>query len=368
MINSGLKLKDVAKLLGRDAKELAKEMLEWEVKRASVDNVMTPAKAASMLKDGEQAIVQYVSTACVDRDGDILVPSGCVTEEFLKSPSVFWGHDYGQPPIGSDEQIGIDDVGVWAKTVYAGTPRGKEMFQLRKEGHLRTSSVGFIPLKTIHPTDTDWDLELGMLQKNFKAVKDSVRKASRIIKSWLLLEHSDVGVPANPEALTIAVAKAMGLTTWDTMILKDAMEHSQPIVEMKPMPNEHTARQRNPDDFVAIAQLWDNEGIRAIGGKLKNAPDGASEIQSLHFKADKWAADAAKKWLADHKYSVESFEVATGGTENPSAPPAPTTPPAASPTPPKSSRVVCVRRIVRREIDTNSLVLEAIEHFRGKVD
>lgn len=77
-----------------------------------------------------------------------------------------------------------------------------------------------------------------------------------------------------------------------------------------PYPNEHAARLRDPDEFVRIVQLWEEDGIRALGGPLKDAPDGPTELQSLRFDADKWSVEDAKRWLEEHNYTPIAFEPA----------------------------------------------------------
>ena len=159
------------------------------------------------LKEGERAIIQYVSTRDLDRDNEILMPGGCDLSEFKKAPQVLWGHNYSMPPIGKDIWIRKDELGIKAKTEYADTERGEEVWKLRKGGFLNTSSVGFIPLETTTPEKDDWEETCDELKETwpgFSRIKKNVR---RIIKKWLLLEHSDVSVPANISALTVAVAK-----------------------------------------------------------------------------------------------------------------------------------------------------------------
>jgi phage head maturation protease len=159
------------------------------------------------LKEGERAIIQYVSTRDLDRDNEILMPGGCDLSEFKKAPQVLWGHNYSMPPIGKDIWIKKDELGIKAKTEYADTERGEEVWTLRKGGFLNTSSVGFIPLETTTPEKDDWEETCDELKETwpgFSRIKKNVR---RIIKKWLLLEHSDVSVPANINALTVAVAK-----------------------------------------------------------------------------------------------------------------------------------------------------------------
>lgn len=183
-----------------------------EVKRIGGDEVkrMPSANEIETLKDGEHAIIQYVSTRDMDRDDEVLDPAGCVMAEFLKAPHVLWGHDYSQPPVGKDEWIRSDEYGIMAKTVYAPTPRGEELFALRKGGFLNTSSVGFVPLESITPVDgSTWNKAVTDRLKRWPEFQKMADKVRRITTKWLLLEHSDVSVPANINALTLAVAKGL---------------------------------------------------------------------------------------------------------------------------------------------------------------
>lgn len=79
-----------------------------------------------------------------------------------------------------------------------------------------------------------------------------------------------------------------------------------------PYPSEHAARLRDPEDFARIAQLWENGGVRCLGGPLKSDPSGPTVPQSIRFDADRFTPAEARKWLADHELSPLSFEPATG--------------------------------------------------------
>ena len=162
--------------------------------------------------DGERAAVRYVSTRDIDRDGEIMDPAGAMLADFRLAPVVLWGHDYSQPPIGSDEWIKADAFGIKAKTIYAETPRAEEVWQLVKAGHLRTSSVGFIPLEAVAKGGDGWSETVKRLSEKWEVTKKSIEAASRIITKWLLLEHSDVSVPSNINALNLAVAKGLSLS------------------------------------------------------------------------------------------------------------------------------------------------------------
>jgi phage head maturation protease len=159
--------------------------------------------------EGERAEVGYVSTAGIDRDAEILLPSGCDLRQFRKAPQVLWGHDYDLPPIGKAIWVKPDQKksprGILAKTVYAKTDRAEEIWQLVKGGFLKTFSVGFIPTKSTYQGAEDWDKVCDQLKtQGYDFDRTKVR---RIYTKWILLEYSKVSVPANIDALTVAVAK-----------------------------------------------------------------------------------------------------------------------------------------------------------------
>jgi len=54
------------------------------------------------IKEGERAAIRYVTTPHLDRDSEILVPTGAMLDDFRQSPSVLYGHDYRSLPIGKD--------------------------------------------------------------------------------------------------------------------------------------------------------------------------------------------------------------------------------------------------------------------------
>lgn len=157
------------------------------------------------LDPGEREVLQYVSTRDIDRDSEILDPSGAVLSEFKKAPQVLWGHNYAIPPIGSDRKIESDGYGLLAVTRYAKTALGEEVWSLRRDGHLNTSSVGFIPLKSVANGEEGWSKLVAKLAGNWGVEPAAFEKARNVITKWLLLEHSDVSVPANINARTVSL-------------------------------------------------------------------------------------------------------------------------------------------------------------------
>ena len=166
------------------------------------------------IAEGERAVIKYVSTISVDRDGDIVLPKGVILDDFQKNPVVLYGHNYGgamfggqgQLPIGKDMWIKSTGKGLLAKQVYANHQMADDIYQMHKDGFGLASSIGFIPLKWVDKSDKkEWDTVIGQVKKDYGVEDEHFTGASRIYTKTYLLEHSDVPVPSNPDALTMAV-------------------------------------------------------------------------------------------------------------------------------------------------------------------
>jgi len=139
--------------------------------------------------DKEHTITAYISTSARDRHNESLDPAGVDLSHYKKNPIVLWAHDYTLPPIGKSLWVKRDGEGILAKVKFASTEFAQEIFQLYKEGFMKAFSVGFIPK----------EMEEG-----------DGKKTPRITyKKWEMLEYSAVPVPANPEALTLAIQKGI---------------------------------------------------------------------------------------------------------------------------------------------------------------
>jgi len=79
---------------------------------------------------------------------------------------------------------------------------------------------------------------------------------------------------------------------------------------LKPFPNEHSARVRDPGDFVQRSFRRKNiaNGIDIITGWLTGQT--TMTTQCYRFKADIYTVSEAKKWLKDHKINYILFEPA----------------------------------------------------------
>ena len=172
----------------------------------------------TLSEDDERCAINYASTRKVDRDKEVVVPDGVILSQFRKSPILLWGHQWSETPIGSDKEIASDGFGLLAKSQFATTPKADEIFTLVKERHLRTSSIGFVPMAYVSNGSEKFGPLVDKLSKLWpdftRQVADNVRG---IIPKSLLLEHSLVGVPANIDALVLAVSSKSLELTADTL-------------------------------------------------------------------------------------------------------------------------------------------------------
>ncbi len=154
-------------------------------------------------KTGEEmeprTVVAKISTSAVDLDGEVLLPKGIVLDQYINNPVVYYGHDHSEPPVGKNLWIKAAGKNVVAKTQFANTVFGNDLHGLYQERIMRGFSVAF-PMR-----DAEW---------HEPTEKEIVRnpawaKAKRIYTKWTLMEYSAVGLPANPEALAMAVSKGI---------------------------------------------------------------------------------------------------------------------------------------------------------------
>jgi HK97 family phage prohead protease len=163
--------------------------VEWETKAAG---------------DGPD-VVARISTATLDRDGDVMLPSGIRTEAYRKNPVVLLQHDQNRP-IGKAVNIRTTSRGITADMVFAKRPETHPeqvewmpdtVKSLMQQGVLSAFSVGFIVP------------DGGMRAANAKDIERFGDGLQRVITEWELTEFSVVSVPANRDALASAVAKGV---------------------------------------------------------------------------------------------------------------------------------------------------------------
>jgi phage head maturation protease len=220
-----------------------------DVDNLSIERNVHAEKAktsADIVELGPRESVQYVSTRTMDRDNEVILPKGIDLSEFKKYGHVLVNHDYSKPPIGSDKSIKADDFGIKAHTKFADTGEGTEAnvwWQLVKQGHVKASSVGFMPLAWTQPGHADFEKISAKLSGAFPEFAKGKESISRIITRGMLLEHSFVSVPANPDSEVIQVAKSLvsdNRVLIDMGILPKGYEPPDPLDLLLPPPTEQS--------------------------------------------------------------------------------------------------------------------------------
>lgn len=164
--------------------------------------------------DSEMSIVHFITTETADRFGDVVRSGGMDDEAFAKNPVVLYGHDYNSLPVGKSlwrkKATRNGAKGVKAKTQFANTDEGRTVYTLWKDGFLNAASIGFMP-KEFEPMMKDTESGQSFSGWDFK--------------QWELLEYSIVPVPANSEALRMALQKGVG-SLRVKKILEDELKQS----------------------------------------------------------------------------------------------------------------------------------------------
>jgi len=145
--------------------------------------------------DPHDRVLEFVgSTAQVDRYGDVIEVEGWDLKNYKKNPVFLWAHDYRQPPVGKALKVAKTDQGLMFQVKFATAeeyPFADTIYKLYLGGYLRATSVGFQDLAREPITD-----------KEGKQVGWRFKKQE-------LYELSAVPVPANPNALIMAVQKGV---------------------------------------------------------------------------------------------------------------------------------------------------------------
>ena len=220
-------------------------------------NFITCEKMES--NDEEGTIVGWGSKPSKDRDRELILSTAWKLDNYRKNPVLMLSHDYNQPPVGKCFWVKSDANGLKFKARFANTERGKEVYQLYKDGIMSAFSVGFSPNTggvMENPTD-----------KQYKGCK-------KVYTDVELLEISCVAIPANSEAL-IEYVKAGKIQTKQ---LKDELEFILEIkdddldIEIKDFIPEEMKEKDRDSIIVKAMDIADtpsfNEITRGIEGKI----------------------------------------------------------------------------------------------------
>lgn len=208
---------------------------------------------------GDDEVEVVMSTASLARDGHILLPQGCVLDNYRANPITLWSHDPDQP-VGNAEDVEVGPEKIRALVRFAPlgiSAKADEVRGLVKAGVIRAVSVGFDPIEG-EPLDP-------------KRPRGGQR-----ISAWELLELSFVSVPSDVGA--VVTQRANGDKDMD-----------EPQGEMKPATRQANVVRAGPVKFTRglyqVAQLcymFEELGWQVDSAKWEAACEGdASKVPGM---------------------------------------------------------------------------------------
>lgn len=182
--------------------------------------------------DDSHKFTARITTATLDRDGEVLLSGGMDATEFNKSGAIFWNHQYNEP-VGIAKKIRQGEGEAIAHAEFMRRPADYEgdffpdfarafVSQMVKAGKAPGVSVGLVPVEARRPTSKDRS--------------DYGEGVKRVVTRWKLLEWSIAPVQANPEAVVTAVGKAIGAAGCKALGLPEPLEVEEPEPEKTPDP------------------------------------------------------------------------------------------------------------------------------------
>lgn len=246
--------------------EVIRKFIDFEIKDIDEENRSFWATASSVRRD---------------RDGDILEAQGWKLKNFKVNPIILWTHEYrGKDalPIATAIEIKTEDNKLRfkpkfvAKEIY---PFAETIWQMYKNGILKTFSVGFIPLK-FEDIEEDGDEGKGCGSKG------------RRYTSMELLEISGCPVPSNVDAMTERsmadlMAKSFGLVDPEEQCL-----HCQANPSKGAIPFKETGKEAEDASWDAGAEVRqaEVEDLKIMCAWVNNAEaDLKTSYKLPHHKA-----------------------------------------------------------------------------------
>lgn len=162
------------------------------------------------ISDKEYQVV--ASTNSIDRQGDSIDQTGWKIDNYMKNPVMLWAHDYSDLPVAKCINLSFDNsdqmVASFEFAPEDANPKAAQIQKLYDEGFLNAVSVGFIPNK----------------------------RSGNIITEAELLEISFVPVPANQDALRLAMEKGLNISLIKKQLEKGEVAdelNAEEIIEQK---------------------------------------------------------------------------------------------------------------------------------------
>jgi len=141
------------------------------------------------IDESEHSFIGVASAEVIDRDNEVVVVDGLDISEYMRNPVLTFQHQYNEFPIGRTLWLKSTNNGGVKKLIgkfqlHLKTEESKTVWELIKDGYLRTLSIMFTPL-------------------TYEDSPDGIR----FWKTAKLLEIAVVTIPANPEAFIESVSE-----------------------------------------------------------------------------------------------------------------------------------------------------------------
>ena len=200
--------------------------------------------------DTKENTVEGVFSAEVeDRQGEIVVQSGWILDNYKKNPIVLWAHNSGQPPIARMLEIGVNPATnqLEGKMQFAvnESPFAAEVFALIVGGYQKAFSAGFINNK--YEIDQEND-KVYLLENE-------------------LLEMSVVPVPANQ--LALAKSKGMIVTAYKKEIGDEDEEIPEDVDDLEDLDLDDISESKALEKISKSNNETISQAISTLTGVLK---------------------------------------------------------------------------------------------------
>ena len=252
-----------------------------------IENKIMNVKAEEI---GERTVRFKISSEVVDRDGDILVATGCDFSNFMKNPVFLPFHKADAFPLGKVVSVYVEGNAVFADVYF---PKLEELASDKENASEKARLVDF----TYHCYKNAMlsAVSVGFMIKDAENILDADGYVTGYkILEWELLEFSAVTIPANQEALTQAV-KSFGDKAKVFLQMKkaDEQEEEKPAEENpEDTPEEKPEGEKPEEEADNIRSL-----VKACHDRVKACEEAIKEL----------AADV-KECLSDVKEIVKELK------------------------------------------------------------
>lgn len=232
-----------------------------------------------------------ITKRVLDRDGEVVLPSGGIFTEFDASGAVFLNHEYDKPIASPVGELVRDKDSITAKARFMERPDGAQgeflpdyarafVTSQAKVGKAAGVSIGFIVLEERKPTAKDKD-EFGPEVRN-------------VITKWKMLEWSIAPVQANQESYVTAVGKSIGGKACKALFGVDvpADVPDDPKTPAKPKDKQPDPRVTDAARKTARAALAKDDAVRQAK-TLRSALAAAKAAKRAKRKAGKRKSQAS---------------------------------------------------------------------------